>query len=126
MTDVSMRPAGREDSRTIAELFLISSDGLAEYIWSQLAEPGETPLDAGARRYARDGVAFSYQNCILAEIDGAVVGMAHSFPMDADPAAEPETDPVLRPTRNSRTTAASISLASSSSPSTGATGSAPS
>ena len=97
MTDVSMRPAGREDSRTIAELFLISSDGLAEYIWSQLAEPGETPLDAGARRYARDGVAFSYQNCILAEIDGAVVGMAHSFPMDADPAAEPETDPVLRP-----------------------------
>ena len=23
--------------------------------------------------------------------------MAHSFPMDADPAAEPETDPVLRP-----------------------------
>ena len=62
-----------------------------------LAEVGETPLDAGARRYARDGVAFSYQNCILAEFDGAVVGMAHSFPMDADPEAKPESDPVLRP-----------------------------
>ena len=42
-------------------------------------------------------MAFSYQNCVLAEVDGTVVGMAHSFPMDADPAAEPQTDPVLRP-----------------------------
>lgn len=97
MTEGNIRPARREDSRKIAELFLISSDGLAEYIWNQVAETGETPLDAGARRYARDGVAFSYQNCFIAEVDGAVVGMAHSFPMDADPAAEPETDPVLRP-----------------------------
>jgi ribosomal protein S18 acetylase RimI-like enzyme len=97
MNDVVIRQARREDSRTIAELFLISSDGLAEYIWRKVAEPGETPLDAGARRYARDGVAFSYQNCILAETAGGVVGMAHGFPMDADPAAAPETDPVLRP-----------------------------
>jgi ribosomal protein S18 acetylase RimI-like enzyme len=97
MTQVSIRPARREDSKTIAELFLISSDGLAEYIWSKIAEPGETPLQTGARRYAREGAAFSYENCILAELGGTVVGMAHSFAMDADPAAEAETDPVLRP-----------------------------
>ena len=97
MRHLSIRAARREDSRAIAELFLISSDGLAEYIWSKAAEPGETPLEAGARRYARDGVAFSYQNCVLAALDGTVAGMAHSFPMDADPAAEPEVDPVLRP-----------------------------
>ena len=97
MTDVTIRPARRDDSRTIAELFLISSDGLAAYIWSKVAEPGETTLDAGARRYARDGVAFSYQHCVLADLGGTVAGMAHSFPMDADPAAEPEMDPVLRP-----------------------------
>jgi ribosomal protein S18 acetylase RimI-like enzyme len=97
MTKATIRAARQEDSATIAELFLISSDGLAEYIWRKVAEPGEPALEAGARRYARDGVAFSYQNCILAEIDKAVVGMAHSFPMDADPKAEPEADPVLRP-----------------------------
>ncbi|MBK8211474.1 MAG: GNAT family N-acetyltransferase [Rhodospirillales bacterium] len=97
MTEAKIRPARREDSRTIAELFLISSDGLAAYIWSKVAEPGETTLDAGARRYARDGVAFSYQNCVLADLDGTVAGMAHSFPMDADPAAQAEADPVLRP-----------------------------
>lgn len=97
MTEAKIRSAKRQDSATIAELFLISSDGLAEYIWSKVAEAGESPLQAGARRYARDGVAFSYQNCGLAEIGGAIAGMAHGFPMDADPSAEPETDPVLRP-----------------------------
>ena len=97
MTKVTIRPARAEDSATIAQLFLISSDGLAEYIWSKVAEPGESPLEAGARRYAREGVAFSYQNCVLAEIDGAVIGMTHSFPMDADPEAAPEPDLVLRP-----------------------------
>jgi GNAT superfamily N-acetyltransferase len=97
MQQVHIRQAGKEDSVEIAELFLISSDGLAEYIWSQVAGPGETVAEAGARRYAREGVAFSYENCLIAERDGATVGMAHSFAMEDDPDAEPESDPVLKP-----------------------------
>ena len=97
MPQVDIRQAEKEDSGEIAQLFLISSDGLAEYIWSQVTEPGETVAEAGARRYAREGVAFSYENCLIAERDGAIVGMAHSFPMEADPDAEPESDPVLKP-----------------------------
>lgn len=94
---LEIRPAGRTDSTDIARLFLISSDGLAEYIWSRITRPGETVTEAGARRYAREDVAFSYQNCLIAERDGRTVGMAHSFPMEADPDAEPETDPILKP-----------------------------
>lgn len=97
MTDITLRPALPDDSATIAELFLISSDGLAEYIWSQIAEPGERLRDVGARRYARDGVAFSYQNCLMAERGGTIAGMLHAFPMEQDPDADPESDPVLRP-----------------------------
>ena len=97
MTKTTLRPAVKEDSATIAQLFLISSDGLAEYIWNQLAEPGEAVAEVGARRYARDGVAFSYQHCLMAERDGQITGMLHSFPMEEDPDAEPESDPVLRP-----------------------------
>ena len=41
MTDVIIRPARREDAGTIAALYRISSDGVADYIWSRLAEPGE-------------------------------------------------------------------------------------
>ena len=94
---LEIRPAGRTDSTDIARLFLISSDGLAEYIWSRITRAGETITEAGARRYAREDVAFSYQNCLIAARDGRTVGMAHSFPMEADPDAEPETDPVLKP-----------------------------
>lgn len=94
---VNIRPAVKDDSADIARLFLISSDGLAEYIWSQVAEPGETVAEAGARRYAREGVAFSYENCLMAEMDGETVGMAHAYPMEADPGAAAETDPVLKP-----------------------------
>jgi len=92
-----LRPAAKEDSAAIARLFLISSDGLAEYIWSRQAAAGEAVADVGARRYAREGVAFSFENCIIAEEDGAVAGMVHSFPMEEDSDAEAESDPVLRP-----------------------------
>lgn len=83
----------------IARLFMIASDGLAEYIWSRIEAPGESLLEIGARRYAREGVAFSYRNCLVAEIDGSVVGMLHSYPMqEPDPQAQSgPSDPVLAP-----------------------------
>ena len=59
--EATFRPATREDSRKIAELFRIASGGVAEYVWSTLAPeyPGLTPLEIGARRYARDEGSFS-------------------------------------------------------------------
>lgn len=97
MAEIEVRAARKSESPAIAELFLISSDGLASYIWSRLAEPGEALAAVGARRYARDGVAFSWQNCLVAAEGDKVLGMAHSFPMEKDEKAAPETDPVLRP-----------------------------
>ena len=104
--DLDIRWAKAEEARAIARLFLISSDGLAAYIWSRVEMPGLGRGDAslediGAARYGRSGTAFSYENCLLALAGGTVVGMAHAFPMAADPepVAEPagENDPVLRP-----------------------------
>lgn len=92
---VLFRPGVRADARDIARLFQISSEGCADYIWSKLAQPGEELLDVGAIRYARQGVTFSYENCLVAEAQGEVIGMMHSYAMRNDPAAEPQTDPVL-------------------------------
>lgn len=94
---VLFRQALPTDARAIAQLFLISSEGAAAYIWSQLAAPGEDLLDVGASRYARSGVDFSYENCWIAESAGAVVGMMHSYAMHHDPDAPPVIDPVLAP-----------------------------
>jgi hypothetical protein len=69
----------------------------SEYIWIKVADPGETVIEASARRYAREDVASPYENCLIAEQEGATVGMAHSFDMEEDPDAEPESDPVLKP-----------------------------
>ena len=92
-----VRRARADDAGEIARLFLISSDGLASYIWSRMAKPGETLAAVGAARYARTGTAFSFENCLIADLGGAVIGMAHGFPMPPRAADETEDDPVLKP-----------------------------
>jgi ribosomal protein S18 acetylase RimI-like enzyme len=114
MSDLSsavlIRPARKEDSAAIAALFRVSSDGLADYIWSRMGNhsgdvasgdvgSGQSLLETGRARYEREGVAFSYQNCLVAEQDGEVIGMIHCFPMEPSPEADPDPDPdpVLAP-----------------------------
>ena len=98
-TLITLRQAERDDCARIARLFMIASDGIAEYIWSKIDAPGLSLLEIGERRYAREGVSFSFQNCMVAEKDGAVVGMVHSFPMHKPDGknAQVESDPVLAP-----------------------------
>lgn len=91
-----IRWARREDAADIARLFLISSDGLAAYIWARQANPGERIDEIGAARYARAGVAFSFENCLLVTRGAEVLGMVHAFEMLEGP-GEPESDPVLAP-----------------------------
>lgn len=96
---LDFRPATRRDCPAIAELFLIASDGLAQYIWRRSDTRGLPLLEIGAQRYAREGVAFSYQNCVIAELFGTVAGMLHSFTMEPSPATSDgcASDPVLQP-----------------------------
>jgi len=93
----TFRPANKTDCRTIASLYSISSDGVADYIWSKMAGPGEDILDIGQTRYERENTPFSYQNCTLAEVNNAIAGMLVAFPMWVDGEAAVDTDPVLAP-----------------------------
>ena len=96
MTQPRFRPARKEDCAAIAALYRISSDGIADYIWTQLAAPGEDILDVGRRRYEREDSAFSYRNCTLVENEDGVIGMLVAFPMQSDP-TDQQSDPVLAP-----------------------------
>ena len=53
---VTFRAATREDSRRIAELFSISSDGVVDYMWITLASEylGLEPIEIGAVRHASE------------------------------------------------------------------------
>ena len=93
---VFLRPAIATDARDIAELIAISSDGVALIDWSESAAErlGVTPIDVGAEAYARDDDECSYRNCVVAERDGAVLGVLLTFPMQRreTPAAPPPYD----------------------------------
>lgn len=93
------RPAEKGESRTIARLYSMSSDGVSDYIWTTLAKPGEDILDVGERRYSDESLLFSYKNCIVAEYHGEIIGMLVAFPMylPDGPNAANEPDPVLVP-----------------------------
>jgi ribosomal protein S18 acetylase RimI-like enzyme len=94
------RAASKEDCYELACLFRIASGGVADYMWSRLAPkyPGLTPLEIGARRFAREGRKFSYKNCVVAEQEGAVIGMLFTFPIEEEQEADDEpADPILKP-----------------------------
>jgi ribosomal protein S18 acetylase RimI-like enzyme len=97
---VKYRAATKEDCHALARLFRIASGGVADYMWSRLAPkyPGLTPLEIGARRFAREEGNFSYKNCVVAEQNGAVSGMLFTFPIEEEQEADDEpADPILKP-----------------------------
>ncbi len=96
----NFRAATEEDRYELACLFRMASGGVADYMWSRLAPkyPGLTPLEIGARRFAREEGNFSYRRCVVAEQDGAVIGMVFTFPIEVGQEAERElADPILKP-----------------------------
>ena len=99
---VNFRPALKSDCVEIARLYRISSEGVADYIWSKLAEVNGDFIQVGRRRYEREGADFSFENCTLVEefFDVAnqknIVGMMVAFPMYIDPKSV-EEDPFLHP-----------------------------
>jgi ribosomal protein S18 acetylase RimI-like enzyme len=98
MVNLIIRPAYEQDCRDIARLFMVGSQGLAEFVWRKKCRPEETVIDVGARRCARTGVPFSYENCAVVETEGKVVGLLHAYPMEPSSAAAMEKiEPVLRP-----------------------------
>ena len=94
---IDFRPARVSDAHDIARFFQLTSEGMADYIWSKLAAPGEALLSVGASRYAREQGDFSYKNCLMATFEGRVIGMMHSYALREPADGRVETDPVLAP-----------------------------
>ena len=95
-----IRPATRDDAVELAWLINIAGEGLPEYLWSAQAREGETPLQAGARRAARDRATFSYRNALVVQDDGRVPGMLIHDRLPGSPAGAGDAGDVpevLRP-----------------------------
>ena len=79
------RPATLEDAPAMAELVNMAGEGLPLNLWTQLAEPGESPWDVGRERARRESGGFSYRNTVVREEDGAVCACLIGYPIADEP-----------------------------------------
>ena len=71
----SLRPATREDAVDLAILMDMASRGLVNWVWSRIAEPGQSALEVGRERLRqRADLPSHYSRWIVAERDGEVAG----------------------------------------------------
>lgn len=80
-----IRDARKEDCAALADLIDIAGEGLAGYVWQQIAGPGEDARAIGRQRAARDTGSFSYRNSVVAEVDGQIVGALVGYPIATEP-----------------------------------------
>ena len=83
MTDlIKLDRARKQDSRFIAQMIALASDGIASIEWQQQAasEPGRSALDVGAETYASEDGDYSYRNSWIArDANEQALGMILSF-----------------------------------------------
>ena len=76
---MEIRNASRENAGDLAYLINLAGEGIPEYLWQGMVEGGESALDVGARRAARDEGGFSYTKARICVADGALLGMILSY-----------------------------------------------
>lgn len=87
------RQAVKADAPVLARLIDIAGEGIPAFLWAQAARSGETPMEVGARRAAREEGSFSYRNAYVIETKGDrgahVAGMLLGY---RQPKPYPEVD----------------------------------
>jgi len=96
--EVAYRSATPNDSRFIAEMVALASDGIASLEWAEDCdkERGQTVLDIGSLNYKSDKGDYSYRNCIIAEVEEHV-GMILSFPITDENSSKDAKPPPYEP-----------------------------
>lgn len=88
------RPATPEDASALAELANIAGDGLPLYVWTGLAQDGESPWETGRQRARRESGSFSYRNAVVHAEAGRIAACLIGYrlpdrPSPIDPASMP-------------------------------------
>ena len=95
----SIRPATTRDAAHLVVLIDIASEGLASFLWQQIAAPDQSPLEVGRTRALRQTGSFNWRSAHIAERDGEVAGALIGYVIDEppDPAEVAELGPLVRP-----------------------------
>lgn len=91
----SLRPARREDAEVLATLVNFAGEGLPLYLWSRLADPGQSPWDVGRQRAEREEGSFSFRNATIAQWGAAAAGALIGYPIPERPEPIPPDMPAM-------------------------------
>lgn len=69
------RSATPDDAEDVVRLVDMAAHGLASWMWSEMAEPGETAMQVGIDRARREEGGFSYRNATVYEVDRRAAGL---------------------------------------------------
>ncbi len=88
------RLATADDAPALIRFVNAAGEGLAEYLWAQMAGPGEDSLAVGLARQAQK--AEEGQIIVIDEGDGAIAGLTgYAIPAHADPIPD-DFSPLIR------------------------------
>jgi ribosomal protein S18 acetylase RimI-like enzyme len=76
------RPAHKADAAALTVLVDIAGEGMPAYMWSTLAAPGQSLLEFGRERAARETGGFSFKNAVVAELDGEIAASLVGYRLD--------------------------------------------
>ena len=95
----TFRPAAKADASALAVLVDIAGEGLPAHLWNTLKAPGQSILEVGRERAAREEGGFSYRNAIIAEVDGEIAACLVGYRLDDpyDLGDLEQVPPVVRP-----------------------------
>jgi len=80
--ELTFRPATKADASALAVLVDIAGEGLPAHLWSTLKVPGQSILEVGRERAAREEGGFSYRNAIVAEVGGEIAACLVGYRLD--------------------------------------------
>lgn len=88
-----------DDAAALAELIDFAGEGLPLYLWTNMAEPGESAWEVGRRRALREVGSFSYRNVVVVRVGGRVGASLVGYPLpDApDPIDYDQMPPIFVP-----------------------------
>ncbi len=80
-----IRPASKQDADAMAALVNFAGEGMPLYLWTGMAENGQSPWRVGRERAMRESGGFSYRNTTVCETSGRVAAALIGYPLDPEP-----------------------------------------
>jgi len=94
MKNFIIRQATPKDAKAIAELVVIASGGMVEFLLHDLI-PHVSPLQMVEQKFAGDEMPFCYKCTTVVEIDGKVIGILHAHSNDYNTLPDPDEEALI-------------------------------